>query len=530
MRSYQSHLQATQSAGEALVANRKPVLRSSAIFPVLHTTAYSSKVIFMGYWLLKRNIREVGLLYTLRNAVGTLLSRKYILLDSAKAWSIQMSEYDELLQELGEPDNFIGSLELEVFSTQDLVFPYPAFVLVYYNDTSSSVVHTVGRVYNDIEDLQQNNEYQVSESGFDIYGRDGLLPFLSFTNGPLGNENPLVTYELVNSKHQTLRGTFALSALKPYETVFIYLKDHIDLKPFLGNEPGMIRFGHNFSGFFPRFLVGNIDEPARSISITHSYYDSSPIADTKAYWPRQDERFMDSSTSIPLYLTTGQFTKLVVYPIFSPSNFTLSFRFYDADGLFLGEVLNARTFQSASQEYVQIDLGELAQQADIAIDEAKTAQLIAHWDDATRIPTRLKFGLNVGYQNRPSALPSNVCFAPQVGNAKILSKPGTFRWAPFVNVGDSEIALTNSAPLHGYDRSANVSLSFYREADSSVLERNCVVPPNGLFTIRISDDDELRQFFGDNSGWIAAKANNPFLNGYYFDFHPSGAVAADHLF
>lgn len=530
MRSYQSHLQAVQSTGEALVANRKPVLRSSAIFPVMHTDTYSSKVIFMGYWLLKRNIREVGLLYTLRNASGTLLSRKYVLIDSAKAWSVQMSEYTDLLLELGESEEFTGSLELEVFSTQDLVFPYPAFVLVYFNENSSSVVHTVGRVYNDIEDLQQNNEYQVSESGFDIYGRDGLAPFLSFTNGPLPAERPEVTYQIVDINHQTTAGTFSLPPLKPYETVFLYLKEYLDLKTILGNQPGMIRFGHNFSGFFPRFLVGNLDQNAGSVSITHSYYDNSGVADSRAYWPRQDERFLDSSTSIPLYLTDDFFTKLVVYPVFSPSDFTLSFRFFDADGTFLGEATDAYQFHSADGQYMQIDLGNLAKQAGISTEVAKTAQLIAHWADANRIPTRLKFGLNVGQYGRLSALPSNVCFAPQVGNPTVLKKPGTFKWAPFVNVGNSEIALTNSAPLRTYDRPANVTLSFYREADQAVIERTCVVPPNGIYTIRLTDDDELRQFFGDASGWLTARADNPFLNGYYFDFHPNGAVAADHLF
>ncbi|GAB3993547.1 hypothetical protein GCM10028807_29030 [Spirosoma daeguense] len=530
MRSYQSHLQATQSAGETLAANRKPVLRSSAIFPVMHTNTFSSKVIFMGYWLLKRNIREVGLLYTLRNAGGTLLSRKYVLIDSAKAWSVQMSEFADLLNEADEPDDFTGSLELEVFSTQDLVFPYPAFVLVYFNDNASSVVHTVGRIYNDIEDLQQNNEYQVSESGFDIYGRDGLSPFLSFTNGPLPAENPTVTYEVVDANHCATSGTFTLATLKPYETVFLHLNEHIDLKKLLGDDPGMIRFGHNFSGFFPRFLVGNFDHKAQSVSITHSYYDSSGVADKRAYWPRQDERFVDSSTSIPLYLTNDFFTRLVVYPIFSPSDFTLSFRFFDADGTFLGEAPDAHHFRATDNQYVHIDLGELAAKSGVSTEDAKTAQLIAHWNDATRIPTRLKFGLNVGLHNRPSALPSNVCFAPQVGNPNVLNKPGTFKWAPFVNVGDSEIALTNSAPLHAYDRPANVALSFFREADNNVLERSCVVPPNGLFTIRISEDDELRQFLGYASGWVTAKADNPFLNGYYFDFHTSGSIAADHLF
>ena len=535
MRSYQSHLQATQSAGEALAANRKPVLRSSAIFPMMHTDTYSSKVIFMGYWLLKRNIREVGLLYTLRDAAGTLLSRKYVLINSAKAWSVQMSEFTELLTETNESlgssaENFTGSLELEIFSTQDLVFPYPAFVLVYFNEHASSVVHTVGRIYNDIDDLQQNSEYQVSESGFDIYGRDGLSPFLSFTNGPLPAKEPRVTYEVIDRHRHTTTGSFTLPPLNPYETVFLYLKEYLDLKALLGDEPGMIRFGHNFSGFFPRFLVGNLDQNARSVSITHSYYDSSAVADSGAYWPRQDDRFLDSSTSIPLYVTDGFFTRLVVYPIFSPSDFTLSFRFFDADGQLLGETPDACQFRSSDQQYVQIDLGDLVKQAGIPAETVSTAQLIAHWADAVRIPTRLKFGLNVGQSDRPSVLPSNVCFAPQVGNPKILDKPGTFKWAPFVNVGRSEVALTNSAPLTVYDRPAHVVLSFYREADETVLERTCVVPPNGLYTLRLTDDNELREFFGDASGWVTARADNPFLNGYYFDFHPNGAVAADHLF
>ncbi|MDB5242439.1 MAG: hypothetical protein JWP57_3064, partial [Spirosoma sp.] len=304
----------------------------------------------------------------------------------------------------------------------------------------------------------------------------------------------------------------------------------LDLKTQLGDEPGMIRFGPNFSGFLPRFLAGNLDHHAQSISITHSYYDSSPVANNQAYWPRQDDRFLDSATSIPLYVTDDFFTRLVIYPIFSPSDFTLSFRFFDTDGLLLGEAMDAYAFRSADSQYIQIDLGSLAKKSGVSTEAAKTAQLIAHWTDSTRIPTRLKFGLNVGQHGRASALPSNVCFAPQVGNPTVLNKPGTFKWAPFVNIGNSEVVLTNSAPMRHYDRPANVALSFYREADETVLERSGIVPANGQYTIRLTNDEELRAFFGEASGWLTARSDNPFLNGYYFDFHQSGTVAADHLF
>src|SRR4051812_14741519 len=123
MRSYYNHLQAVKSIGEEVLLTQKPTFRSSAIFPVVHTNDYSSKIIFMGYWLLKRHIKEIGLLYTLRAADGTILSRKYLLINSAKAFSIQLSEFSNVIGE-----NFTGSLELEIFSTQDLVYPYPAFV------------------------------------------------------------------------------------------------------------------------------------------------------------------------------------------------------------------------------------------------------------------------------------------------------------------------------------------------------------------------------------------------------------------
>ena len=52
---------------------------------------------------------------------------------------------------IDDPAGFPGSLELEVFSTGDLVFPYPAFVLSYCDDEISTVVHTAGRIYNDYE-------------------------------------------------------------------------------------------------------------------------------------------------------------------------------------------------------------------------------------------------------------------------------------------------------------------------------------------------------------------------------------------
>ena len=41
--------------------------------------------------------------------------------------------------------DFIGSIETEFHSIEDMVFPYPALVLEYHNEEFNTCVHTLGR-------------------------------------------------------------------------------------------------------------------------------------------------------------------------------------------------------------------------------------------------------------------------------------------------------------------------------------------------------------------------------------------------
>ena len=530
MRSYYSHLEAIKTVGENISLSQKPVFRSSAIFPVIQNSDYSSKILFMGYWLVKRHITEIGLLYTLRNAKGNLLSRKYLLIDTAKAFNIEIAEFSEVIKKAGSESDFTGSLELEIFSTKDLVFPYPAFVLVYCNEHFSTAVHTVGRIYNDIEDLKVNEEYKVRESGFDIYGDDSIEPFIALTNGPIENKNPVIEYKINNSHGQEYTGSFSIPALTPLETTFIKLNEYIYLKKLLQNQPGTIKFAHNFEGFFPRFLVGNIDTASKAISITHSYYDSSELSDDKSYWNRKDEAFNDSSVAIPLYLEDDYYTHLAIYPIFSPSDFTLSFEFFDQQGNPKGKLNQYKPIRSADNKYETIDFGAIVEAEKFDPHSIKSVNITCNWENKTKIPTRIKFGLNVGIKNRDVKFPSNICFAPQLGNPNILQKKSTFRWAPFINVGNSEIVLTNSSPLKAYNQDAHLVLTFYREADNATLEKSAIIKANAIEVIHAQKDSDIKDFFAGGTGWMTVHADNPFVNGWYFDFHLNGAVAADHIF
>ena len=200
MKSYYRHLSSTQEFGEKENIFKKPILRSSAIFPVIHNEFYTSSIHFLGYWLLKRNIPEVSLVITLRSADGNVLLRQNQIIDQAKAFSINL---ENLLDEIDlKTDSFLGSIETEFHTTRDMVFPYPALVLEYQNQQSNTCVHTLGRIYNDLEDLKENNDVQVPETGFDIHETDDLTSFLSFVNGPIENNDGIIEYTLTNSNSE----------------------------------------------------------------------------------------------------------------------------------------------------------------------------------------------------------------------------------------------------------------------------------------------------------------------------------------
>ena len=150
MKSYYKHLASTLEYGETQEPLRKPILRSSGVFPVIKNENFSSRVLFMSYWLLKRNIPEVGIIITLRSNDGKILLRKIQTINSSKAFSIEL---DSLLHEININSDFLGSLEIEFNTTRDMVFPYPALVLEYFGNDFSTCVHTIERIYNDFEDL-----------------------------------------------------------------------------------------------------------------------------------------------------------------------------------------------------------------------------------------------------------------------------------------------------------------------------------------------------------------------------------------
>ena len=525
MKSLSKHFSSRLEFGEKQEITRKPILRSSGIFPVIKNNSYSSRILFLGYWLIKRNIPEVGLIITLRDNNGEILIRKIQNIDSVKAFSIDL---DILLNEIKyDSQDFIGSIETEFNTTRDMVFPYPALVLEYFNSDFSSCVHTIERIYNDFEDLYENEQAKVPESGFDIYHTSDLESFISFVNGPIENPDGLIQYVVTNSKSEKLSGVINLGKIRSYETKLIKIGDYIsELTIFLENNSGSISINHNFEGFYPRLLVGNIQKSFPSVSFTHSYYDCSSCISKSDYWDRSDDSFHDSSVYIPIFVKNYYYTDLVIYPNFSPSDFTIQIDLFDDIGNKIYSKENFLNVKSNQSKLSKINFKKFIEENNLDKNEICSAHIITKFKDK-KIASRIKFGLNVGISGLKSNLPCNICFNTKNGNPQIQDKPGSFHWSPvFVNKS-CIVTIGNFSPKINYKKNANIEINFYRKEDDTFISKNISLKPNEEYRLLL--DEKLITFL-KYDGWITLKSDNPNIQGFYFNFYPTGAVAGDHFF
>lgn len=528
MRSYYAHLGTTVPTSTATPIAPRPTLRSSALFPVLQRQGISSRVLFMGYWLLKRRIHEVTCIVTLRAEDGSMLSRTTMTITTAKAFSIELA--DQLAHSGQARDaDFSGSLEIEFFAAHDLVFPYPAVVVNYYGPHFSSVVHSAQRTYNDFEDKEKNSQTDVPESGFNIYADGQQEPFVSLINGPVAAEASSLSLQFINHAQKVLSERIPLGPLAPYQTVFIYPARSLPLEEFLEGQPGACKAKFHLDWVFPRLIVGNIHRHIPAITITHTYYDCSNACSPADYWLPSEPGWHAASLMIPALVSDNYFSNAYFYAIYSPSTFAVDVEIYDAAGTLLGSVPDAVTVKAPHEHYHCIELKKICRSLKIASTAPLGARLIARPLEGSRLPARVKIGIDVGIEGYQS--PCNICANLHPFNPSLETKPLSFRWSPVL--ADQPKALfwmMNSSPFIDYRREAEIHFTFFRESDEETLKRTVILPPNGFMELDANGDPELKAFFQGKVGWLSATTSNPYTTCYYFAEHDSGVVGGDHGF
>lgn len=523
MRSYKDHLSSLQKPKSEIVTE-KPVFRASSLFPVIQTPGISSRVLFMGYWLLKRNISQITAIYTLRSEDGRVLVRSLETIDSPRVRTLELQSL--LIEAKEDPARpFRGSLECEFYSSFPMVFPFPATSINYYGPAFNTIVHTAERVYNDYDDMKRNSQQSVPESGFNLFAGNNKNPFFTLINGT--QEVPGASIDMVfyNAEKETLNHTLELGLLKPYETKWIFPKDHVDLETFLKGKVGAAKIRFDLSWVFPRLVVGNIQTNPEILSITHTYYDCTDAAASSDYWDPEEPRWYPATLMIPLWSEQNHFTNATFYPIYSPSSFAIDVEIYSASGKLEGKKESALIIDAPLNEFKTLRLSEIAEELGINTKSKLTARLIAKGDP---IPSRIKCAVDIG--TKTGQFPCNICTNLQPFIPSWDRKPFTFKWCPLLSGenGVASIWIVNSSQHKVYEKKADVNLTFYRGQDSETLQKQITIPPHGLHVIE--RDEELDEFLGGRVGWLTATSDNPHILTYTFFENDSGVIGGDHGF
>lgn len=295
------------SQSDNYAGNHGLVIRSSSNFYYKVDAGFKTCITFMDYWRAKRGI-EVAVVASLRDADGTLLSRELLQFENR-----EVINYRPVPPYLP----FEGSVEIEVFGTNNLVIPFAGIIGIYETEASSCMVHTYARAYWHHE-IEEGRMIPVGrESNWSIRDDAQTRSFCVFHNGmdPQVEQVAEITVQK-RDRSSMRRASFRLPKLAPYQIVKVYPEDHFpDLIDFLGGEGGNATMSFVVNRGFSRMLIGNESRDGREFQATHSNFN---------YSAHQSELIQTGGSGYMVVPQTGMATqRVVIYPDCEPGRYSL---------------------------------------------------------------------------------------------------------------------------------------------------------------------------------------------------------------
>lgn len=520
MKSYQAHLQSIHPQ-TLQVSNR-----SSAIFPVLEKDGVHTRILFVNYWKLKRNIQHLEMTLFLRDFKGSLILTLVRNIDDICAYNFEIKNFlNRFLQQ-----NFIGTVEIEFTSTENLVFSYPGIIVNYYGEQFNTFVHASQRIFNDIKDKSTNAITKVQEGGFTIYPIKNSEPFISLINGNQTLVNFSIDLTLTNSNNNSYTKSLQFQEFLPYELKLFYPSEWVDFSKFLNNKPatGSIRFSPNHT--FPRLIVGNRIQNNPQLSVTHTYYDLRDSKETTDYWEIPSDQYDPAILMLPVCPIKNSITAINFYPLYSPCHLQIDMQLFNNQGNLIKEFTNVLELESSKHKdsFVRLEINPLLKSYESSLKQPLFIRLIAKPKNSSKLPSRIKIGFD--WQLNQNVLPCNICTNFEVANEDLLNKTSAFRWLPVLQDKNyvPYFTLHNSYNLKNYAQVANITLSYYREKDEEVMTQTYTLPPNGSLLQTITP--ELKKFLNNSTGWCTITSDNPHISSFYFTISKNGMVGGDHGF
>lgn len=380
--SYDSVLKALAQTDRGSYADLSymPVFRASALFYAVAGSKITTKVAFLNYWREKNGARDIGVMVTVRDAQGVKRARTHVMLTDM-TYQFDVREY------VAPGEEFIGSIEVEAFSSQDLKFQFPGISVFYETPRGISYVHTNQRVYNTSEDRDRGAELNPWQTGFDVDAANHD-PFVFLVNGPVPFAGGAIDVVVVNAHGQEMRTEVLLDPLPAYGARNWRLCSIEGLEQFMGAEPGLCKFNLPFENIHLRMGAGNALKDQSWLSVTHSYFDATEHLD---YFDTSALPASVYPAFIPFNLERGIDVEMVFYPIYARADLALSLQAFDADGC---ERFNVRlgSFRSPESGLRRLDIRRIVTEAGFEARDGLYVLQIESPDH--KVPARITYGLN----------------------------------------------------------------------------------------------------------------------------------------
>lgn len=492
-----------------------PVFRASALFYVLVDEAVTTKIAFLNYWREKNGNPHVGVLLTVRDVVGALVTRSHVRL-------AKMAYEFDVREMLGGAAAFRGSIEVEAFSADDLKFQFPGLSVFYQSARGVSYVHTNQRVYNDAEDRRRSENLNPWQAGFEI-DANHFDPFVFIVNGPQASENATARLIILDSDGREMEREHALGTLPPYAAVDLRLAQIEGVTEFLGSRPGMCKIDLSLQNVHMRLGVGNSLKDQSWLSVTHSYFDATGHQD---FFDAHSLPAGDYPAFIPFNLPLELDVALILYPIYARSTLDLRLQGFDANGA-LAYSLCLGSYASPGDGMRRLNIRMLL--ADAGFVPSEGLQVLQITTSDGLIPSRITYGLDFSTKGR---LGTNISASAYLAKTWGMGKR-SWRWGPVVALpGARNIVMLSAFGKKAGDATIREVTLTLHDSEGPVASRQFVLAGNSAVNI-VAEDLMVSAGYVPQPGsvlWYVVESPHASLDVNQVCVSAEGFVGGDHCF
>jgi len=234
--------------------------RASAVFPIHFEFKENDLLLsWLNYWSIKNKLDSNSIVVNLRlyNNDGELVKRAQT--------SLQVSNNIVSMREYIKDDVFKGMVEIEIISSLNLKFSFPAITGFYKSGSLYSCVHSAGRIRGSDE---VQTAVKTEETNWSCKFTEDITPFFHYVNGT-SNEDVCLSVTLYKSNGESVDTREIRELFNPFASKIYYIDQLFNN---IGFEKDMF-VGVKCSNdkVFRRMVVGNYHKKSHHLEVAHSF-------------------------------------------------------------------------------------------------------------------------------------------------------------------------------------------------------------------------------------------------------------------